>query len=336
MRYAEDFEKVEVPEFGYADVDAAEARIRPYLAPTPLVQSYYLGGPLSGFDDGRQYFFKLESMQRAKSFKIRGALNKMLSLTDEERARGVGTISSGNHGSSVAYAGQMLGIDAHVIVPKTAPQSKIDKIRYFGGTVLLMGDNYDEAHAEGMSYIAEHGLTYVDAYYDDPFVYAGQGTIAIELFDQMPEIDTIVIPIGGGGLATGIAMWAKHAKSSVRIIGVQTEACPAMLASWQDGRFYSEYPIGKTRCDATVGGVGALSYMLLRDLMDDLIVISEDDAANACAFLARQEKLIGEVASCMTVAAVRAHRERVGGTNVALVISGGNIDGEMLDEVLGL
>lgn len=327
-------EVLEVPEFSYRDVDEAYERLKDRLAPTPLVQSYYLGGPLSGFDDGREYFFKLESMQRAKSFKIRGALNKMLSLTEEEIARGVGTISSGNHGSSVAYAGSMLGIKPVVIVPETCPKSKQDKIRYFGGEVMLAGGNYDEAHAAGMSYLEEHGLTYIDAYYDDPKIYGGQGTIAVELLAQLPELDCIVVPVGGGGLSTGIATWARHVNPAIRIVGVQTEACPAMWASWRDGRFYAEYPVGPTRCDATVGGVGALAYMRLRDVMDELIVVTEDEAASACAFLAREEKLIGEVASCMTVAAVRNHREQVGGSRVALVISGGNIDGAVLGDVL--
>lgn len=327
-------EIVEVPDFSYRDVEEAEARIRPYLAPTPLVQSYYLGGALSGIDDGRSYFFKLESMQRAKSFKIRGALSVMLALTEEERARGVGAISSGNHGSSVAYAAQMLGIPATIIVPETTPRSKLDKIAYFGGKVHQVGRTYDEAHAAGLAYIAERGLTYVDAYYDDPRLYGGQGTIALELLEQLPEVDTIVVPIGGGGLSTGIAVYAKHARPGIRIIGVQTEACPAMWASWRDGRFYSEYPVGETRCDATVGGVGALSYMMLRDVMDDIIIVTEDEAASACAFLAREEKLVAEVASSMVVAAVRDHREQVGGENVALIISGGNIDGAVLDEVL--
>ncbi|ERI05123.1 threonine/serine dehydratase [Atopobium sp. oral taxon 810] len=327
-------ETVEVPDFSAADVDAAYTRLKDHLAPTPVVQSYYLGGPLSGIDDGREYFFKLESMQRAKSFKIRGALNKMLTLTDEERARGVGTVSSGNHGSSVAYAGSMLGISATVIVPETCPQSKQDKIRYFGGTCLPMGKDYDEAHKLGMRHIEEYGLTYVDAYYDDPLIYAGQGTVAVELLAQLPAADCIVVPVGGGGLSTGIAVWAKTQRPNICIVGVQTEACPAMWASWRDGRFYDEYPIGPTRCDATVGGVGALAYMRLRDVMDELIVVTEDEAASACAFMAREEKLVAEVASCMTVAAVRDHREQVGGSRVALVISGGNIDGATLDEVL--
>lgn len=325
---------VEVPEFSHEDVRRAYERLKPRLEPTPLVQSYYLGGPLSSRDDGREYFFKLESLQRAKSFKIRGALNKMLTLTEDERKRGAGTVSSGNHGSSVAYAGSMLGVPATVIVPESCPKSKQDKIRYFGGECLPMGADYNEAHDLGMRYIEEHGLTYVDAYYDDPAIYGGQGTVAVELLEQLPQLDCVVVPVGGGGLSTGVATWIKHVNPSIRVVGVQTEACPAMWASWRDGVFHSEYPIGPTRCDATVGGVGALSYMRLHDVMDELIVVTEDEAAAACAFMAREEKLIAEVASCMTVAAVQNHRELVGGTRVALVLSGGNIDGSVLDEVL--
>lgn len=327
-------EAVETTEFSVADVEAAEARIRPYLPATPVVPSFYLGGMLCGECPDRDYYFKLETMQRAKSFKIRGALSVMLALADQERARGVAAISSGNHGSSVALAGKLLGIRTTIIVPETAPQSKIDKIRYFGGAVLQMGSTYDEAHVAGSAYIVEHGLTAVDAYYEDPRLYGGQGTIAVELLKQLPNVDTIVVPIGGGGLSTGIAVYAKAKRPGIRIIGVQTEACPAMAASWEDGKFYSEYPVGKTRCDATVGGVGALAYTLLPEVMDDIIVVTEDEAASACAFLARQEKIIAEVASSMVVAAVRDHREEVGGTCVALVVSGANIDGDMLDEVL--
>ena len=148
-------------------------------------------------------------MQRAKSFKIRGAMNKMLTLTEEEKQKGVATISSGNHGSSVSYAASLLGIsNAKVIVPETTPKSKVDKIKYFGADVMLMGSNYDEAHALGMKFIEEKGMTYIDAYYDDPKIYGGQGTIAIEILEQNPDIDTIVVPIGGGGLSTGIAVAA--------------------------------------------------------------------------------------------------------------------------------
>ena len=315
--------------FGYNDVKEAYDRIKPYIKDTPLEPSFYLG------DGGRRYFFKLESFQPVKSFKVRGALNKMLTLTEEEKAKGVSTISSGNHGSSVSYAANLLGIEkTQIIVPETAPKSKVERIEYFGGQVLQMGANYDEAHALGMKYIEESGMTYIDAYYDDPKIYGGQGTIAIEILQQNPDIDTIVIPVGGGGLSTGIAVAAKAIKPDIRIIGVQTEACPAMIKSYEDGVCYEEYPISDTICDAVVGGVGVLSYAMLKDYADDLIEIKEESAAKAVAFMARDEKYIVEPSSALTVAACMDYPERIGGTNIALVLSGGNIDGDLLTDLM--
>lgn len=315
----------EMMAFNYEEVKAAYARIKPYIRKTPLDESFYLG------DDQHNYFFKLESFQRVKSFKIRGALNKMLTLNEDEIRRGVGTISSGNHGSSVAYAASLLNMkNAKIIVPKTTPQSKVDKIRYFGAEALLMGDNYDEAHELGMNYIKEHGITYIDAYYDDPKIYGGQGTIAIEILEQNPAIDTIVVPIGGGGLITGIGVAAKAIKPEIRIVGVQTEACPAMIKAYEDGVFYKEYPSEESLCDSLVGGIGALSYEMAKDYVDEFIAVSENTISRAVSFMAREEKYIVEPGSSTTVAAVMDFKEKVGGKNVALVLSGGNIDGKTL------
>lgn len=316
--------------FSFEEIKQAYERISPYVGKTPLEESFYLNY------DGRRYFFKLETMQRARSFKIRGAMNKMLTLTEEEKQRGVATISSGNHGSSVSYAASLLGIsNAKVIVPETTPKSKVDKIRYFGADVILMGSNYDEAHALGMKFIEEKGMTYIDAYYDDSKIYGGQGTIAIEILEQNPDIDTIVVPIGGGGLITGIAVAAKALKPGIRVIGVQTEACPAMIKAIEDKVFYEEYPVtGDTVCDSLVGGVGKLSYELLPGYVDDIIEVKEKTIREAVRFMIMNEKIIAEGGSCTTVAAVMDFRERVGGKNIALVISGGNIDGNLMVKLL--
>lgn len=315
--------------FNYQEVKDAYERIKGIVRTTPLEESYYLN------QDGRKYFFKLESYQRAKSFKIRGAVNKMATLTDHEKQLGVATISSGNHGSSVSYAATLMGIkNVKVIVPKCTPQSKIDKIHYFGGEVILMGDNYDEAHILGMKYIQEQSIIFIDAYYNDPKVYGGQGTVAIEILEQNPDIDTIVVPIGGGGLLTGIAVAAKAIKPDIRIIGVQTEACPAMVKAFEDNVFYEEYPTEESICDCLVGGIGKLSYEMAKDYVDDFIAVSEETIGRATSFLAKKEKYIAEAGSCTTIAAVMDFRERVGGKNIALVISGGNIDGELLTNLL--
>ena len=315
--------------FNFQDTKDAYNRIKSYTVKTPLEESFYLG------DDNKKYFFKLESFQKVKSFKIRGALNKMLTLNNEEKKSGVATISSGNHGSSVSYAAKLLGIrNVKIIVPESTPQSKIDKIEYFCGEAILLGKNYDEANSLGMNYILENNLTYIDAYYDDPYIYGGQGTIGIEILEQNPDIDTIVVPIGGGGLITGIAVAAKHIKPDIKIIGVQTEACPAMIKSYQHNTFYEEYPNTDTLCDSLIGGIGKLSYKLAKDYVDEFLIVSENGIAKAVSFMAKQEKFIAEAGSCTTIAAVNEYPEKISGKNIALVISGGNIDGEILTNIL--
>lgn len=319
-------------QFTAAEVRAAYERIKPYIYMTPLEESLYLG-----VGSGRRYYFKLESTQTVKSFKIRGALSKMTTLTDEERARGVATISSGNHGVSVSYAAKLLGIPkVAVIVPETTPQAKVDKIRHYGAEVMLMGKYYDEAHAMGMSFIEENGMTYIDAYYDDPKIYGGQGTVGLEILTQNPDIDTIVVPIGGGGLISGIATIAKEIKPSIRVIGVQTEACPAMIRALADHKFYEEYPVtGDTICDALVGGVGKLSYQLCSaGLLDDILEVKEKDIRAAVRHMILKEKFIVEGGSATTVAAVQHNAERIGGQNIALVMSGGNLDDKLMMEIL--
>ena len=315
--------------FAYEEIRAAYGRIKPYIRKTPLETSMSLSGE-------RKYSFKLEPFQTVKSFKIRGAMSKMTTLTEEERQRGVATISSGNHGASVSYAASILGIEkAQIIVPETTPQAKVDKIRYYGGEALLMGKNYDEAHAMGMEHIKNNGMTFIDAYYDDPKIYAGQGTIAIEIFEQDPDVDTIVVPIGGGGLITGIATAAKAIKPDVRIIGVQTEACPAMIKAFEDKVFYEEYPVtGDTVCDALVGGIGKLSYEILEPLVDDIIEVREETIKKAIVHMALNEKFIVEGAGAAALAAVMDEPERVGGKNVVMVVSGGNIDSELFCKLL--
>ncbi len=312
----------------FEDVLAAREATAPYVRQTPLEESFFLG------DAEHKVYFKLESLQCARSFKIRGAVNKMLSLTEEEKARGVAAVSSGNHGSSVAYAAQLLGIEkAVIVVPGCTPQSKIDKIRYFGGEVKIMGRNYDEAHALGMEYIRDQGLTNIDSCHEDVLVYAGQGTVALEILEQEPEIDTIVVPIGGG-IATGVALTAKHINPAIRVYGVQTEACPAMAASYADGVCYEEYPIGETICDALVGGVGRLSYEMLRDYVDDILVVKEETIRKATAFLLTEEKFVIEGGSATTVAAMWDYPEKFTGKKTALILTGGNIDETTIQRVL--
>lgn len=315
--------------FTAQDVQEAYERIRPYVYETPLEHSMYLS------EENSDVYFKMESLQSTKSFKIRGCLNKMLSLSEEEKQQGVVTVSSGNHGICVAYGAQLLGIEkAVIIVPETTPQSKVDKIKYFGGQVLFMGQNYDGAHIEGMKYVEAHSMTFIDSYYDDPVVYAGQGTMAIEILQQNPQIDTILTPIGGGGMLTGVAVAAKAINPAIRVIGVHTAACPALIKSYQENVFYEECESEASMCDALVGGIGKLCYEMAKDFVDDLVEVQEETIGKALVHMANKEKFIVEPASAVCVAAMMEHRQRIGGHHIALVMSGGNVNEKLMLRLL--
>lgn len=312
--------------FDFDDVQAAYERIQSFVPMTPLEESFYLS------QDEKKVFFKLESLQKMKSFKIRGALNKLMSLTEAEKNRGIVAISSGNYGSSVSYGASLLGIpNVTVIVPETTPVSKVEKIERFGAKALLMGTYYDESYALGIAYVREQQLTFMD--YDAP-VYAGQGTIAIELFKQNPSIDTIILPIGGGGLMTGVAVAARALQPRVQIIGVQTEANPAFIKSYEEGVRYETFVPETSYCDAILGGIDALSFEMAKDYVDEFVTVSEAEIARAVSFLAKKEKLIAEPASCTTIAVLKEHPDKVKGKNIALILTGANIDGTVLTEIL--
>ena len=317
-------------QFTDQDVRDAYVRIAPYVRRTPLEDSIYLN------DDDHRYRFKLESQQITKSFKIRGVFNAMAQLSQDQVERGVGAVSTGNHGIAVSYAAKLLGIDNCVIVvPQGTPRAKTDRIRFYGARVMEMGATFEQARVLGTNYIDCNELFLVDAGDVDPRVYAGQGTIGYEILTLHPTVDTIVAPVGSGGLITGIAVWARAARPDVRIVGVQTAACPAMARSISEGVCHTTYPVtGDTICEEVVGGVGRLACQMLPGLIDEMVVVEEDEIRAALRYMIVEEQLTIEGASAMVVAAVREHPELVGGANVALVISGGNADGKTVARVL--
>ena len=317
-------------QFTAQDVRDAYVRISDFIRRTPLEDSIYLS------DEDHRYRFKLESQQLGKSFKNRGALNVLAQLPRAQIERGVGTISTGNHGIAVSYAAKLLGIEnCVVIVPYGTPRPKLDRIRFYGARVMTMGNGYNDALTLGLNYIDRHELFYVDPGDFDPRVYAGQGTIGYEIMVSHPKVDTIVAPMGSGGLITGIAVSAKAINPNVRIIGVQTAACPAVARSLADGIPYFTYPVtGSTVCDAVVGGIGHLAFQMLPDLIDELVLVEESSIREALRFMVEEEQFTIEGGSAMVVAAVHDYPEIVGGSDIALVISGGNVDGEVLESVL--
>lgn len=315
-------------QFTYEDVVQAQRRIAPYVMQTALDHSIYLS------NGQREVYFKLENQQPIKSFKLRGALNRILQLTEAEQARGIAAISSGNHGVAVAYATKLLGLaPATIIVPKTTPESKVEKIRYYGGHVLLMGDCYDDAHVLGARYANERGYTIIDGGDEDPTVFAGQGTIALEMLRQNPELDTILLPIGGGGLGVGCAVAAKGIKPEIRVVAVYTEACTAWVDSIRDGRPYYVYESAPSVCEAMIGGVGRLGFAMV-DWIDGFIGVSEEAIKRAMVQMLLHEKVVVEATSAAPVAAVMEKPERIPGRNIGIVISGGNADNQIfIDEL---
>ncbi len=303
--------------------------IHPYIYETPLSISNTLSSK------NRTIYFKNEGLQATRSFKMRGAFSKMLRLTEEEKAKGVVAVSSGNHGVAVSYAAKMLGIEKTLIfVPDNTPESKINTIKYYGAELIIQGKSYDDAHTIGMKYVNDHQMTFIDAYDKDPLIYAGQGTAGYEIIIQNPNINTILVPIGGGGLISGIATAAKAVNPDIKIIGVQTEACPAMKASMDEKHFYPEYPSETSVCEALIGGVGELAYNLSGQLIDEILIVKEKTIKEALKHMILEERTIIEASSCVVVAALMDYPNYDFGKEVALLLSGNNIDVNLMKEVI--
>lgn len=308
-------------------VKDAQKRIAPYIEITKLKKS-------SIFSD-MELYLKLECQQLTNSFKLRGALSKMATLTEAERNRGVMTVSSGNHGAAVSYASKLIGIDrADIIVPEGTPEAKIKNIEKYGANVIVMGCNYDEAHELGEAYEKEHGLTYIDAYYEDEAIYAGQGTIGLEIMEAMPDVDLVLVPVGGGGLITGIGTAVKALNPKVEVVGMQTSACPAMIKAIEDDVFYKEYPIEETICDALVGGIGKRAFEMKEQIIDHMIEVDEASVYEATTEVVLNEGIIAEPSSSLYVTAIKEHPEIFEGKKCVVVISGGNIDENILKSIM--
>ena len=306
----------------------ARKRIGKYIYRTPLEKSIALSKDVN-------VYLKLENQQKMKCAKIRGALSKITSLSEEERERGIVAISSGNHGAAVSYASHLLGItNTTIYVPETTPRVKVEKIKHYGARVELVGQNYDQAHEIGLERIKSTGATFIDPCSDE-VVISGQGTIALEILEENPNIDTILVPIGGGGIITGISVAAKAIKPDIEIIGLQTAACPAMVASLRDNKYYETYPTEESICDALVGGVGYIPFKMAKDCIDYIILVEEEDIKRAIKHLLLKEKLVVEPAGAIGVAAIKKNPQSFAGKNVAVVLTGGNIDEALIERCLG-
>jgi threonine dehydratase len=309
------------------DVERAAAAIRPYLRPTPLRRSFALRG-------AGDAYLKLECWQPTGSFKVRGATHVLSCLSPEERRRGVVAASAGNHALGVAFAVQALGgrTAATVFVPETAPRAKVEKLRGFPVTVHQEGATYDDAHVLAMAHRERTGATYVHAF-DDPRTAAGQGTTGLEILDERPDVGAILVPVGGGGLISGVAAAMKARAPAVRIVAVQPEASPALPESIRQGRPLLEYPAGPTLADGLAGGIGEMVFEH-RDLIDDIVLVSEAEIEDAIVALLADDQVVAEASGAVGVAALRSGKWRGDGRPVAAIVTGGNIDARILGRLL--
>lgn len=308
------------------DIHAAAARLHGQVLDTPCMPSRTLSA-ITGCD----VFLKFENLQFTASFKERGALNKLLQLSEAERARGVLAVSAGNHAQGVAYHAQRLGIPATIVMPRFAPSVKVENTRRFGATVVLEGDTFDDAKAVGLQLAKERALTVVHPY-DDLAVIAGQGTIGLEMLAEHPEIDTLVVAIGGGGLISGVATAARSLKPGIEVIGVQTERFPAV---WNAVHGQHNDSAQATIADGIgVKAPGVLTVPLIRERVADVLLVGEDDIEQAILMLLEIEKTVVEGAGAVGLAALMKHRARFAGRKVGLVLSGGNIEPLVLAEII--
>lgn len=307
------------------DIYSARARIAPIARKTPLVSS-----PALAELTGSEITLKLENLQETGSFKPRGAANKLLSLNPGARQRGVITVSSGNHGRALAYVAHRLGLRAVVCLSDTVPANKRDAIQKLGAEVVIRGSTYDEAAKEAHRLVEKEGLEMIHPY-DDPVIIAGQGTIGLELLEEFPGLDTVVVPLSGGGLLGGIAFALKSADPGIHVVGVMMERGPAMVESLRAGRVVDivEEP---TLADALAGGIKPNKYTfeLIQKTVDETVLVSEQEIAAAMAFALERHHLVVEGGGAVGIAALRAGKLQHLGERVAVVISGANVDMPLL------
>jgi threonine dehydratase len=309
-----------------ADVRAAAATIHGATIRTECNESRTLGAVL-----GCRIWLKFENLQFTSTFKERGALNRLQALSPDERRRGVVAMSAGNHAQGVAYHASRLGIPALIVMPVGTPMVKVENTRRHGAEIVISGVTLEEAGEFARAYAKSHDMILIHPY-DDPLVIAGQGTIALEMLEAVPELDTLVVPIGGGGLISGIAVAAKSLKPDLRIVGVQAGLYPSMYNAVKSGQLPMR---GDTLAEGiAVKAPGRITTDIVRRLVDDIMLVSEDQIERAVSMLISIEKTVVEGAGAAGLAAMLSAPERFAGKNVGLVLTGGNIDTRLIASVL--
>jgi threonine dehydratase len=315
-----------------SQIQAALGRVRQSIHVSPCTRS-------ETFSEltGNSIYLKLENRQRTGAYKERGALNKLLSLTPEERSQGVIAASAGNHAQAVAYHASRLGIRARIVMPLATPLIKVSATRGYGGDVVLHGANYDEAYDEALRLSAQDHLTFVHAFNDD-VVIAGQGTLGLELLEQHPDLDAVIVPVGGGGLIGGIGCALKETNPRIQVIGVQPARLSSMKAALAEGKPVT-LPAAVTIGDGiAVRRAGERTFPLIQKYVDDVVTVEEEEIANAVLLLLEREKILAEGAGAAALAALVNHRIPLikdhSAKKIVVVVSGGNIDVTLLARII--
>lgn len=313
----------------FEDIENAHHRIRNSVLRSPCAFSQKLSQATSC-----QLFLKLENLQMTGAYKQRGALNKILQLSEEEKQAGVITSSAGNHAQAVAYAAQCHGIQATIVMPQDTPLSKVRGTMEFGAKIILEGKNYDDSYKKAQQLQRQYGSTFIHAF-NDPAIIAGQGTIGLELLEQNPYLDVVIVPIGGGGLISGLAVALKETNPKIRIIGVEAENIPSMKKSIAAGKIIPVPPANTIAEGIAVAKVGKLTFPIVKNYVDDIVTVNEKEIANAIMVLLEREKNLAEGAGASGFAALYNNKiADINGKKVCVIISGGNIDITTLSRIL--
>jgi threonine dehydratase len=319
---------VPVAEVSLKTIREARAAITGSVYFSPCTQSASISEA-----SGQPVYLKLENQQRTGAFKERGALHKLLSLTDAERQRGVIAASAGNHAQGVAYHARRTGIAAKIVMPVMTPLVKVNATKGYGAEVVLFGDGYDEAYDEARRLSEQENLTFVHPF-DDPAVIAGQGTIALELLEQVPDMEAVVVPIGGGGLISGIACAVKESKPQVRVVGVQAARMPSMIEAVREHRAVT-IPVNPTIADGiAVRRAGELTLCMVQKYVDEVVAVEEEEIASGILTLLEREKTLAEGAGAAAVAALLHHKTSLRKQKTVALVCGGNIDVTLLSRII--
>ena len=310
-------------------IQSARERIREVIADTPFAHA-----PMLSEMSGVEVYLKKENLQITGAFKLRGAFNKVASLSDEDRAHGVVAASAGNHAQGVAFSARHFGCRAVIVMPESTPLTKVNGVKHYGAEVILAGSNYDEAYAYATKYGSEHNLVFIHPFADDA-VIAGQGTVALDILDRKADIDAVLVPVGGGGLISGMAAAIKALNPAIEVIGVSAEGAPAMKRSFESGVAEDTLSVRTIADGIAVRDTSPVTLAYMLETVDRIISVDDEEIANAILFLLERQKIVVEGAGAVGVAAIMHNKlPELKGKKVAVLLSGGNVDVTLLSVII--